>query len=1421
MPRIKFLFPVLLVLIVLFVFSCPATADSGGLLTLPAGLVSIESEAFMDSAPFDRVIVPEGANRIGSSAFAGTGLKQIQLPVTMNEIADDAFGELKPLVIAVQNTMAYGWANGQGLPVLACTLNEGEATIVSYNGSLSTLYLPDEVMGCPVTAIASTVFRGNTALECVVLPESLTAIDGRAFTGCSNLRDVVFNDCLTSIEYGAFENCTSLLEADLPDSVQTIRYDAFRNCTSLNYFDYPLAWENTSTSNDEIFKSCSNLKSIIVPEGVTTLPVSAFSGANLLESVILPSTLTSVPYNAFYGCSSLKSIELPDSVHTIGEFAFSASGLETIVLPESLTTISRQSFSECRSLTDVEFNESLTFIGQEAFMNSTALIEADLPDSVQTISGKAFSGCTSLESFRYPAGWTSTNPGYNTEGRLFYGCTSLKSVTVPAGITALPSHAFDRANYLESITLPDSLTAIPTRAFAGCTSLKSIEIPDAVETICEFAFSGSGLETVALPKSLTTLERQAFSECKSLTDIGFNDCLTTIGYEAFMNSTALIEADLPDSVQTLSGKAFYGCTSLESFRYPAGWTSTNPGYNTEGRLFYGCTRLKSVIVPEGTAALPSHAFDRANYLENVSLPASLTALPNRVFAGCISLKAIEIPDAVETICEFAFSGSGLETVSLPDSLTTLERQAFSECKSLTDIEFNDSLTSIGYEAFMNSTALIEADLPDSVQTISGKAFYGCTALESFHYPSSWAATNNDGRIFEYCSSLQPITVPEGVTTIPGYAFARSTHLETVNLPSTLTTIPSFAFSSCSAMGDIYIYPRVSDIHDWAFNTPGKNLRILCEWGTTALSYAKKNSIPYYYLSRTGSSSYSGFYAPSGTIYQGDDHWMYGYVRGSIPVTNITATLYDADGEVLRSVTVEPNVTDYNAGCRALSGQFDFGNLELGSYSFRLTASTEETTETLVYNHFTVKEPPLRINDSGIELPGGVFSTADTLSFSGVIHSNYVIDRLTVTVSPVAGSEAAMLADDGNVLSWSVVPNSFSYDLAGVELDLSELGPGHYAIRITILSHSTAYTVAGKDFYLWDYENPEDFDLAYDDLANFLSEDNSNILSHHFTYEKKLEKAYNATLNGLEKFAHNLHYAYQQAGNDVIDGAQLILSDDLTEHEKVQLYKTAISNYIKSSGAVTVSKSLGDVVSQAIIADNSIDAASLALGTLELAAETATFLDKLDGVLDIIDFSIGNAEDKLAFAEYIGGLAVDYDAGIIVLNELTNDTDPKNLNHDFQKAVSEMKTAYARGWEDPLDELTEELAGKTLSWIGESLTTELIGFCTPFKLITLADTILEKAGVYEGAEGIKAYSAEHELYSNARDRFRENFKTVYNGDHSEEAIARLLTSFNITRSVAIRELDTALQLDSEFNAGLRQEINEDLSYYRNLSIGSLR
>jgi hypothetical protein len=50
--------------------------------------------------------------------------------------------------------------------------------------------------------------------------------------------------------------------------------------------------------------------------------------------------------------------------------------------------------------------------------------------------------------------------------------------------------------------------------------------------------------------------------------------LTTIGFHAFDGCSALLKADLPDTVTTINPYAFANCTSLSSFTYPANWSVT-------------------------------------------------------------------------------------------------------------------------------------------------------------------------------------------------------------------------------------------------------------------------------------------------------------------------------------------------------------------------------------------------------------------------------------------------------------------------------------------------------------------------------------------------------------------------------------------------------------------------------------------------------------------------------------------------------------------------------------------------------------------------------------------------------------------------------------------------------------------------------
>ena len=93
------------------------------------------------------------------------------------------------------------------------------------------------------------------------------------------------------------------------------------------------------------FKGNTTIKSVEIPEGITTMGNAVFYGCTNLESVRIPSTVTSTGNAAFYNCISLKSVKIADGVTTIGNSAFrGCTSIEAITIPESVTTIGTQAF---------------------------------------------------------------------------------------------------------------------------------------------------------------------------------------------------------------------------------------------------------------------------------------------------------------------------------------------------------------------------------------------------------------------------------------------------------------------------------------------------------------------------------------------------------------------------------------------------------------------------------------------------------------------------------------------------------------------------------------------------------------------------------------------------------------------------------------------------------------------------------------------------------------------------------------------------------------------------------------------------------------------------------------------------------------------------------------------------------------------
>lgn len=128
------------------------------------------------------------------------------------------------------------------------------------------------------------------------------------------------------------------------------------------------------TIGDYAFTSCSSLRSVQIPVGVSSIGNSAFYSCYSLNDVRLSNGVMSIGNAAFYNCYSLIDVRLPNSVTSIGNNAFyNCYSLKNIIIPNGVTVIGSDSFVFCYSLTSVVLPGSVASIGSGAFKSCYAL----------------------------------------------------------------------------------------------------------------------------------------------------------------------------------------------------------------------------------------------------------------------------------------------------------------------------------------------------------------------------------------------------------------------------------------------------------------------------------------------------------------------------------------------------------------------------------------------------------------------------------------------------------------------------------------------------------------------------------------------------------------------------------------------------------------------------------------------------------------------------------------------------------------------------------------------------------------------------------------------------------------------------------------------------------------------------------------
>ena len=330
------------------------------------------------------------------------------------------------------------------------------------------------------------------------------------------------------------------------------------------------------------------------------------------------------------------------------------------------------------------------------------------------------------------------------------------------------------------------VTRIDNSAFSGCFDLTSITIPNSVTSIGDYAFC----------------------ECRSLSSVIIPDGVTSIGEYTFSGCYDLTSVTIPNSVTSIGNYAFDNCTSLASITIPNKVTTIGVG------AFEYCNGLTSITIPNSVTNIDDYTFSDCNNLTSVSIGNSVAGIGNYAFAGCRNLTSVTIPNNVTAIGDYAFYKCyGLTFINIGNGVTSIGNDAFWECTSLPTVTIGKSVTSIGELVFYGCSSLKSITIPPSVTHIGNNVFFNCNDLHAVHISDleAWCNIQFDGDFFSryhlYLNDkeITNLIIPESVTSIGNYAFAKCYRLISITIPNGVTNIGDYAFWFCSNLQNIYCY----------------------------------------------------------------------------------------------------------------------------------------------------------------------------------------------------------------------------------------------------------------------------------------------------------------------------------------------------------------------------------------------------------------------------------------------------------------------------------------------------------------------------------------------------------------------------------------------------------------------------------------
>ena len=490
-----------------------------------------------------------------------------------------------------------------------------------------------------------------------------------------------------------------------------------------------------------------SLKSVEIEEGIISMAGGAWENGYADSDTVtisFPSTLEDVEdsFLKWENEQQKNSVIVPKWLSKMNpEKGVVYAGKVAVYVPKAENDASK--------VAEITFKDGCTKIAHKALFKNTDVEKVNIPASVKAIGGAAFAGCTHLSQVNFAADTQIED----LDWRAFYDCTALTSIKIP-----------------------DSVTRIGTETFSGCTSLATIDI--------------------SKESKLTRIEYGAFGYYPYKID------LKSLGDFSDINPSGTLKDGLGVKVKEI----YLPKESIKNYK----------GGSAAG-LFAGCTTLEKVTIGssgDSKAQLPYEMFAGCTNLKTVNMDKNVNTIGTAAFAECTGLKSIDLT-GVKEIMPYAFTKAGLSEVTIPSSVEKIGGIAFGGCISLETmtLESRWSGEDSVYRRMVNilgNFSYVKGEYSYNMHTSSEQVNNPIRSNEEFRekYPGQTAiktliikndgegtALDNSSAFAAHLVSLENVTLPEGMKTIPSGAFKQCFSLKKVVLPSSIETIGNNAFDS--------------------------------------------------------------------------------------------------------------------------------------------------------------------------------------------------------------------------------------------------------------------------------------------------------------------------------------------------------------------------------------------------------------------------------------------------------------------------------------------------------------------------------------------------------------------------------------------------------------------------------------------------